>query len=32
VDTVDAYAPKETGVYNVLLGAWEGTESQKRTQ
>ena len=27
VEEVDAYAPRSTGVYNVQIGAWEGTAS-----
>ena len=27
VEDVDAYAPRHTGVFNVHLGAWEGTGS-----
>jgi hypothetical protein len=30
-DEVDAYAPRATGVFNVHLGAWEGTGSLERT-
>jgi len=27
VETVDAYAPRATGVYNVGLGEWAGIDS-----
>ena len=31
VDTVDAYAPKTTGVYNLHLEKWGGIDDSPRT-